>query len=416
MTGQNGDLKVETPPQFIATVEDASVGLRGYIVVDTTVRGHSCGGMRMFQDVTLEEVTGLARSMTLKYGFNGMAQGGAKAGIAADPDVSPEQKRRILHRWGEIVAPLLRSRYYITGTDMNVWQDDIDVVHAAAGYREPAPRRGKGNRSGLFTGYGVMIVTEAAAAFKGVDLSKCAVAVEGFGSVGSAYAMLMAGKTGAKVVAISTTKGAIHNPDGLDIEKLIALKATHGHRVVEAYDAADRITNDELLTLDVDVLAPCARIHSIHAGNVADIKASMVCPGANIPVTPEAHQALFERGIVSMPDFTANWGGVLGNKLEALGVDDDFVEDFFRRKNKDRLVGLLRTAAAKEEPVVAVAERYALERFAATKREAEAKTGGAFLKTLALRIFNLGLIPEVVCKPLAPFYFDRALGGDGPIR
>ena len=188
---------------------------------------------------------------------------------------------------------------------MNVWQDDIDVVHAAAGYREPAPRRGKGNKSGLFTSYGVMIVTEAAAAFRGVDLSKCTVAVEGFGSVGSTYALLMAKKKGANVVAISTTNGAIYNPKGLDVDKLIELRVTKGHGVVEVYEPAERISNDELLTLDVDILAPCARIHSINAANATAIKASMICPGANIPVTRPAQTMLFQRGII-----------VVGNLLE----------------------------------------------------------------------------------------------------
>lgn len=413
----NSEYGIETlPPQFIATVEDAAVGLRGYIVVDTTVDGRSCGGMRMLENVTIEEVKGLARGMTLKYGFNGMAQGGAKAGIVANPDMSPEKKRLILHRWGEIVAPLLRSRYYITGTDMNVWQDDINVVHAAAGYREPVPRRGKGNKSGLFTGYGVMIVTEAAAAFRGVDLSKCTVAVEGFGSVGSAYALLMAKKKGAQIVAISTTKGAIYNPKGLDVDKLIELSRTTGHSVVESYEPAEHIGNDELLTLDVDILAPCAGIYSIDAGNAADIKASMICPGANIPVTRRAQKMLFERGIVSIPDFTSNWGGVLGNKLEVLGVDDDYVETFFRRKNKERLIDLLRKAEAVGEPAFDVAERYAMERFGKIKKEAEARSGRAFLKKAALRVFNMGLIPEIISKHLAPYYFDRALGGDDQIH
>ena len=408
---------IETPPpQLIATIEDPAVGLRGYIVVDSTVNGQSCGGMRMFSDVTVEEVTGLARSMTLKYGFNGMAQGGAKAGIAADPDMPDEQKRAVLRRWGEIAAPLLLSRSYITGTDMNVGQGAIDVVHAAAGYREPPPRRGKGNKSGLYTGYGVMIVSEAAAAFRGVELDRCRVAVEGFGAVGSAYAMLMAKKKGARVVAISTTRGAIYHPDGLDIDRLLALRAEHGHRVVETYDGAERIAQEDLLTLDVDLLAPCARIHSIHAGNAGSIRATMVCPGANIPVTPEAEAILHRRGIAYLPDFTANWGGVLGNKLEALAVDDAFIETFFRDKNRQRLVDLLRAAEAAGEPAAAIAERYAMDRFARIKAAAEARSAGTTLKSLALRVFNMGLIPEFICRPLAPYYFERALGADEPIR
>lgn len=414
MTGTAGDYR-HLAPQLIATVEDAAIGLKGYVVVDTTVQGRSCGGVRMFDDVCLDEIKGLARSMTLKYGFNGMAQGGAKAGIVADPEMPTEQKRRILRRWGEITAPLMTSRAYITGTDMNVWQGDIDAVHAAAGFKEPAPRRTKGRKSGLFTAYGVMVVTEAAAAFKGLDLSRCSVAVEGFGAVGSAYAMLMTQRKGARVVAISTTKGAIYNPAGLDVEKLLALKQQLGNSLVEDYDAAERIDPRELLTLDVDLLAPCARIHSIDATNAQRIRAPIVCPGANIPVTRRAAQILFERGVVSVPDFTANWGGVLGNKLEALGVSDDYVEAFFRKKNKHRILDLLSKAEARRKPLVEIAEGYALARFARIKEQAETKSARGYLKGLALRLFNSGVFPEVVYRPLAPAYFDRALGRDEAI-
>ena len=115
-------------PQFIGIVEDRSIGLLGYVVVDTTVNGHSCGGLRVLPGVTVEELKGLARAMTLKFGFSGMSQGGAKAGIVADQEISLEEKRKLLKRFTEIISPLLRSKYYITGPDMNTTIDDIDNV------------------------------------------------------------------------------------------------------------------------------------------------------------------------------------------------------------------------------------------------------------------------------------------------
>jgi len=403
-------------PQFVGLVSDSSVGLLGYVVVDSTIDGHSCGGLRLDGGVTVEELKGLARSMTLKYGFSGMAQGGAKAGISADPDLPADQKRDLLVRFGEIIGPLLRSRFYISGTDMNTTVGDVEAMLRAAAMKVAGPRRDKGKKSGFFTALGVMVAAEAAAPATGFSLAGSTVAVEGFGAVGSAFAWLMAKKKGAKVVAVSTTHGAIHNANGLDVEILLRLREKFGNGAVTAYENADRINNNDLLDLKVDILSPCARHHCIDLSNVARIQARLVCPGANIPVTHEADKVLFSRGIVSVPPFAANCGGVLGNKVEMLGVDDDFIEAFIRRKNAGRILALIAESRKIGEAPIFLAERYAMSRFR-KMQEATARGGiGGEIYRVGLKAFNAGLLPEPILRPFAPVYLEKAMASDPEVR
>lgn len=222
-------------PQFVATIEDRSIGLLGYVIVDTTVDGRSCGGLRLFDDVSVDQLKALAHGMTLKYGFTGMAMGGAKAGIVADAETPADQKNRLICRFGEMISPLLRSQYYISGPDMSISHSDIHTMMASAGMSVPRPRRDKGHKSGFFTALGVMVAMEAAAESMGKNLSGVSIAIEGFGSVGSSLAWLMATKKRARVVAVSTIHGAVFDPNGLDVDLLLRFKKEAGNRVVSVY-------------------------------------------------------------------------------------------------------------------------------------------------------------------------------------
>ena len=402
-------------PQFIGKVRDASIGLEGFVVVDSTVNEHSCGGVRMFDNVSQDQLKALARGMTLKYGFSGMEQGGAKAGVVIDPEAPRELKQRLLSRFGKIISPLLRSNYYIPGPDMNVDHSDIDVMMGSAGVSVPAPRRNKGKKGGLYTAIGVMVAIEACGAVDMIDLEGVTVAIQGLGSVGSALAFLLARKKGCKVVAASTTHGAIYDRQGLDVDELVSLRERHGNAAVEYYRRAERIPNDELLTLDVDVLAPCAGQYAITGENVADVKARYVCPGANNPVTADAEVEFFRRGVVSIPYFAANCGGVLGNKIEVLGVGTDYVEEAIRRKNATRLRQLITLSRERRQPMMQIAEEYAIRRFAATKVAAEERKAGSFVKSAGLKMFRNGLLPEKMLRLLGPAYVERTMLTDPPL-
>ena len=396
-------------PEFLCTVRDDSMGLLGHVVVHASIDGHACGGLRMFDTVCVEELQDLARSMTLKYGFSGMSQGGAKAGIVAPPEMSTERRRGLLFRFGQLIAPLLRSGYYSPGPDMNTTAEDIEHLLSAAAVRSPGPRRGMGKKSGLYTGMSVMVAAEAVASVLQETLEGKTVAIEGFGAVGSALAMLMAKKKKARIVAISTTQGAIYNAAGLDVNRLLVLRQSHGNNVVNAYDDADHIEMEELLLLDVDILSPCARRNSITKSNVDKVRARVVCPGANNPVTLEAHAELFRRGVIAVPHFIANCGGVIGNKAEVLGVDEEFVEEFIRQRNLERLRSLILRSREAGETMIEIALREASNSFDRMQRNAARRSAGNRLRRAGLRAFNAGLVPKAVARSLAPWILGRTM-------
>ncbi len=408
------DLRV-LAPQSITSVRDDSIGLRGYVVIDAGVDGHACGGLRITNDLTVDQISALAHGMTLKYGFSGMAQGGAKAGIFEDSDAPIERKRELLRRFGEIIAPLLRTRAYISGPDMGTTNEDIGHMLAAAGSDIPRPRRHRGLKSGLYTAMGVMVSVEACSEAQRLPLAGRTAAIEGFGSVGSALADLLVRRHGMRIVAVSTTRAAIYNPAGLDIELLLRLRQRLGNDCVTAYERAERISHEALKLLDVDLFSPCAGQFSITTENAAALNARLVVPGANNPVTSQADRILRERGVLSIPYFAANCGGVLGNKAEVLGISEDAIEAFLRRKNRGRIVQLIEEARARGTTMMPIAEEYALRRFKRVQEAAAVEDPRRALRSLALRTFNAGLIPEVVVRPLAPAYLSRFLSDDPPV-
>ncbi len=403
-------------PQFEATVRDESIGLLGYVVVDSTVDEHSCGGIRISEDVSVEKLRAMARGMTLKYGFSGMEQGGAKAGIVGDAEGPLERKEQLLRRFGELIAPLLRSRYYISGPDMGITNAQVRAMLAAAGLQDPPLRRHKGTKSGYFTAVGVMVAMEACAEFTGKELSRSTVAIQGFGSVGSALAELLSKQCGAKVVAISNARGALYKPSGLDVDTLLSLGKQYGSDLVHHYPRAHTIALEDLDLLDVDILAPCAQLYSITLANASHVKARVVCPGANNPVSRRAEKVLFERGILSVPYFAANCGGVLGNRMEVLDVDDGVIEAYIRRKNRARVLQLLNAARDEHRMMIDIAEEYALRRFRANQGHPSTHPLSRRLRTVGIRMMNSGIVPLSVVRPFALAHLQKTSVSDPDIR
>jgi glutamate dehydrogenase (NAD(P)+) len=163
------------------------------------------------------------------------------------------------------------------------------------------------------TGRGVMIVTREAAKHHGLDIQRATVAVQGFGNVGSVSADLLA-KIGAKIVAVTDWKGGVYNPKGLDVPKLI--EYARGQKTVEGFPGGDHLANDQLWSLDVDILIPAALENQITMENAAKIKAKIITEGANGPTTPDAHKYLHEHGVFIIPDILANSGGVTTSYFE----------------------------------------------------------------------------------------------------
>jgi glutamate dehydrogenase (NAD(P)+) len=353
------------------------------------------------------EIGDLARAMTLKYGFLGLPQGGAKAGILGDPEAPQAERWERLAAFGQTIAPLLRNRIYVPGTDMGTENSDIQFMLQKAGVRVKR-RQLLGTQSGYFTALTVFSSAMQAMAHLGRKLSGCRVAIEGFGKVGGALTKLMAGANAA-VVAISTSKGAIYNPDGLDVGRLTQLAAEAGSSVVELYRDSQRISHDSLFELPVDLLCPCARHDRIHSGNAGRVAAKVICAGANNPVTLDAELELHQRGILCLPDFVANCGGVLGGTMEFASMRNTDIKAFIDEHFGQRVAWLLKESARQNLTPRAVAAPLAMKRFSRVQHKASHPNRLARLFGAALEMYRNGYVPGPLVAHLAPRYFKKLL-------
>ena len=296
----------------------------GYRVHHDTALGPTKGGLRYDAEVNMGEVTALAMLMTWKCSLMGLPYGGAKGGVRCTPrGMSKRELESLTRRYtAEImlfIGPDLDIPAPDLGTDEQVMAWVMDTYSMHVGHTATAVVTGKpiemggslGRREA--TGRGVMIVTREAAKHLGVDIQRATVAVQGFGNVGSVSADLLA-KIGAKVVAVTDWKGGVYNPKGLDVQKLIDY--ARNHKTVEGFPGADHLTNDQLWSLDVDILIPAALENQITMENAPTIKAKIITEGANGPTTPDAHRYLHERGVFVIPDILANSGGVTTSYFE----------------------------------------------------------------------------------------------------
>jgi glutamate dehydrogenase/leucine dehydrogenase len=377
----------------------------GYVAVDSTIEGRSCGGLRMLPDVDAGEVVGLARAMTLKYGFLGLPQGGSKGGVRGDPEAPPEVRRARLCAFASGFADLLRSGAYTPHSDMGTRGEDIAAMLRSVGLA--APRKSvEDHDSGYYTAASVAAAAGTAARHLGLSAAKSRVAIEGFGKVGRPLARFLE-DAGFRVVAVSTRLGAIYHPDGLDVSRLFELSRAMGSAMVDGYPGAHRISTAELLELPVELLCPCARHHSLHAGNAARLQCRIVTAGANNPITEEALRILEQRGVLSLPDFVSNCGGVLGGTMEFAGMRTAKILEMISLGAGSAVTGLLRQAAAEGSSVWEIAERLSRARYAAVKRAAEHPTPVSRLFKAGLRAYRRGLVPRRVAGLLAPAYFRR---------
>jgi len=388
------------------TVRDDSEIL-GFIVIDSMIGGRARGGLRMLPDVTLEELGDAARSMTLKYGFLGLPQGGAKAGVLGDGEAPRNEKMTRLERFAVAARPLLLDRVYVPDADMGARGDEIQEMMRSIGARV-GRQEWRTQRSGDYTALSTFLCATTAVRSQGRSLVGLRVAIEGFGSVGSELARLFA-THGAKVVAVSSSRGAVHDSDGLDIEALIRLAEAHGSGFVRHYAAGLEIERAALLELSVDLLCPCARRHSIDDANVERVRSQAICAGANDPISPSAERRLSARGILVLPDFVTNSGGVLGGTMEFAGIRQPRIRAAFEQFYPSRIDALLTESAAAERSPRSLAENDALRRHRQTGRAAEQPSPAGRILELGLWIYRRQWLPRSLVAALAYGYFRRLL-------
>ena len=296
----------------------------GHRVLHNTARGPGKGGIRFDTRVTLDEVSALAAWMTWKCAVVDVPFGGAKGGVLCDPfSMSSGELERLTRRYTSAIIDVLGPDSDVPAPDVNtnerVMAWIMDTYSAHVGHSVPAVVTGKplalggslGRREA--TGRGCMIVTREALAHLGMPLKGATVAVQGFGKVGSVAAQLLA-RVGCRIVAIGDRTGARHDARGIDVIEAAAWARRHG--TLEDYLEGDRITNEELLELDVDVLVPAALENVITTRNASRIRAKVICEGANGPTTADADAILEGNGIFVIPDILANAGGVTVSYFE----------------------------------------------------------------------------------------------------
>jgi glutamate dehydrogenase (NAD(P)+) len=297
----------------------------GMRVIHNEILGPSKGGLRFAPDVTLDEVKALAAWMTWKCAVVNVPFGGAKGGVVCNPrEMSPGELERLTRRYTANMIDVFGPDRDIPAPDMNTneqimaWILDTYSMHArrtenAVVTGKPLMLGGSYGRKEA-TGRGVMTVTLAAMDRIGLRPGECTVAVQGFGNVGSTAARLLQ-EQGCKIVAVSDVTGGYRNANGLDIQMMIDYAAANKNSL-EGYREAERISNDELLTLEVDVLVPAAKEDQINERIAENVKARIIAEGANGPTTPDADDILNEKGVIVIPDILANAGGVTVSYFE----------------------------------------------------------------------------------------------------
>jgi glutamate dehydrogenase (NAD(P)+) len=298
-------------PEKVVLVSDRRSGMRGVLVIDNTARGLGKGGTRMSPSLTVGEVARLARTMTWKWAAVDLFHGGAKAGILGDPRAA--DKERMLRAFARALSHEVPSEY-VFGLDMGLAEEDaaifVDELNDR-GVSTGLPRALGGlpyDQLGV-TGFGVAEATDAAAQQLDLDLRGARVAIQGFGAVGRAAAQRLS-ELGAVLVAVSTAAGWAYDADGLDLAELASAATDLGDHCVTVHPSFSPAAQG-LLTAPVDVLIPAAREDTVGVKVARSTTARLVVEGANLPTTEPARQILHERGVVVVPDFIANAGGIV---------------------------------------------------------------------------------------------------------
>lgn len=339
---------------FPVRMDDGRViNVEGYRVQCHPVLGPGKGGIRYHPDTTLEEVEALAILMNWKCAVAGLPFSGAKGGVRCNPkEMSVTELERLTRRYAAEIAPIIGPDVDIPAPDVYTssremaWIVDTISMHHNGEFMpglvtgKPILLGGSLGRETATARGGFFCTLEALKHLK-MELKGATVAIQGFGNAGSYYAQFVQ-EAGAKIIAISDSKGGIYNSKGLDSKAVLDFKKETG--TVVGFKGADKITNEELLELPCDILVPAALEDQLHEQNASKVKAKIICELANGPTTQEADAILHERGIFVIPDILANSGGVTVSYFEWV---QDRYRYFWDAERVDERLKLFMTEAFK---------------------------------------------------------------------
>jgi glutamate dehydrogenase/leucine dehydrogenase len=350
-------LSDEFGPSRIVHIHRPSVGLKAIAVIDNTACGVAVGGVRLAPDVSVEECFRLARAMTWKNAAAGLPHGGGKSVIFGNPRMPAPQKEQVIRAFANAIRDIAD---YVPGPDMGTDELCMGWIKDETGRAVGLPAAVGGiplDQIGA-TGFGLAAAIEVAGGFIGLDLKGARVAMQGFGAVGKHSARFLA-QEGAILIAASDTGGTLVDPSGLDISALIALK--DAGRPLRAHPQGEKLDADAILDVDCDIWIPAARPDVVRADNVDRLKTRLMAQGANIPCTPEAEGVLHKRGILVIPDFIANAGGVICAATEFQGGTEraafDGIDERIRTNTRLVIEESRRTGGLPRAAAVALAER-----------------------------------------------------------
>lgn len=336
----------ELGPFKIIHVREPSVSLKATLVIDNVAMGPAIGGVRMAQDVTTAECARLARAMTLKNSAAGLVHGGGKVVLYGDPKMDIQQKEQIIRA---LACSLKEVEQYIFAPDMGTDENCMAWIKDEIGRVVGLPLEIGGiplDQIGA-TGLGLRYATEIAAKECNIPLEGARIVIQGFGAVGKHAARFLSQK-GCILVGAADSKSVIYNPKGINVEELILLKK-EGKTFLDSTDC-QKLAAEKIVDIDCDIWIPAARPDVIHEDNVKRLHTKIVVQGANIPVTHAAEKYLHDKGILCIPDFIANAGGVICASMEHEGACQKEVFD----KIEDKICSntMLMLEKAKKEKIM----------------------------------------------------------------
>lgn len=310
--------------EIVHEVKNKRFGTIGYLVVDHLIQGMSIGGARIVPEISVTELQHIARSMTCKNVFIDSKIGGAKSAIIITGE-NEKYRNEIIYEFGKGISHFVKKQIYSPGMDIGITPKELQMVYNGAGVKRDV--LSWKNLSYEHSAYSCFYATLAALEKKNISIHEATFSVQGFGSLGSAYADLMT-KAGARLTAISNIHGGLVNEGGFDVKDLLHNRSVHGDNFILSYQNGKRVSHDAILEGKVTVLLPAANSFAINNDNWEKIRADIIVCAANCPFSYDIERRLFQKGKTVITDFVANCGGVLGSIIDAYVTKDDMVHIF----------------------------------------------------------------------------------------